>query len=412
MAIDITMPQLGESVTEGTVGRWLKQPGDYVEKYEPVLEVVTDKVDSEVPSPAAGTLAAIVVHEGETVRVGTVLAHLSVAGEVEVVSSDTPAVPSAAEPSAAVVSPPRKTYLSPVVARIAAEHQIDVSQITGTGAGGRVSKKDVLRFLERSKQPTAAMPAPDSPPAPVAEPSPPPVAEPSPSFAAAELIPLTPMRRAIAEHMARSVRTSPHATSIIEVDLSQIIAHRERHTGAFERQGVHLTYTAYFIQAAVAALQAVPMLNSTFSDDGILLHRRVHIGVAVALDDGLIVPVIRDADEKNLLGLARANNDLTERARTRRLSPDATQGGTFTITNHGVSGSLFATPIINQPQVGILGVGAIQKRPIVITQQGVDAIAIKPMCYCSLTFDHRSIDGAVADAFLMAVKRGLEEYEG
>jgi 2-oxoglutarate dehydrogenase E2 component (dihydrolipoamide succinyltransferase) len=218
------------------------------------------------------------------------------------------------------------------------------------------------------------------------------------------------MRRAIAEHMARSVRVSPHVTTVMEVDLSRIIAHRDANKAAFERQGVRLTFTPYFFQAVAAALQQVPVLNGSFSEQGIVLNRRVHIGMAVALDEGLLVPVVRDADEKNLLGLARAINDLAERARTRRLKPDETQGGTFTITNHGVSGSLFATPIINQPQAGILGVGAIVKRPMVVTQGGQDAIAIKPMCYLSLTFDHRIADGATADGFLGAVKAALERY--
>jgi 2-oxoglutarate dehydrogenase E2 component (dihydrolipoamide succinyltransferase) len=224
----------------------------------------------------------------------------------------------------------------------------------------------------------------------------------------AELVPLTPMRRSIAEHMERSVRTAPHVTTVMEADLSRVVAHREANKAAFERQGARLTFTPYFVQAVVVGLQRVPVMNGRFTDAGIVLNRRIHIGVAVALDEGLLVPVIRDADEKNLLGLARIVNDLAGRARTRRLAPDETQGGTFTITNHGVSGSLFATPIINQPQAAILGVGAIVKRPVVVTQHGVDAIAIKPMCYLSLTFDHRVADGATADAFLAAVKEALE----
>jgi 2-oxoglutarate dehydrogenase E2 component (dihydrolipoamide succinyltransferase) len=226
----------------------------------------------------------------------------------------------------------------------------------------------------------------------------------------AELIPISPMRRSIAEHMVRSRRTAPHVTTVFELDASAIAAHRERRKADFERQGVKLTFTAYFVQAAVAALQAVPSVNGSYRDDGIVLNQRINIGVAVALDEGLIVPVLRDADEKNLLGLARAVNDLSERARTRRLKPDETQGGTFTITNHGVGGSLFATPIINQPQAAIMGVGAIQKRAVVITQNGVDAIAIRPMCYVSLTIDHRLLDGATADKFLSAVKRFVEGY--
>lgn len=489
MPTEIKMPQLGESVTEGTVGRWLKQPGDHVEKYEPLLEVVTDKVDTEVPSPFAGTLLEILVPTGETVRVGTVLARLGTADEANGIaqaagrahatvsatasnsvphsaraasSNSVPhSAPTAASNSVKHPAPPREghaqvaalegadasgsrnTTISPVVARLLAEHNLDVSQIPGTGAGGRVSKQDVLRYLEQ-RQGAAAAPAlseqgaaeviktetqaafeaapptPSSrkvpaqvPPVPSSREVPaqaPPRPAPAPLPADAELVPLTPMRRMIAEHMTRSVRTSPHVTSVVEVDMSRVVAHREQQRAAFERQGVRLTFTPYIVQAVVAALQAVPVLNGSFTDEGIVIHRDIHVGVAVSLEEGLIVPVIRNADEKNLLGLARAVNDLAERARTRRLRPDETQGGTFTITNHGVSGSLFATPIINQPQAGILGVGAIQKRPVVVTQEGVDAIAIKPMCYCSLTFDHRITDGATADAFLMTVKQAIEQY--
>jgi 2-oxoisovalerate dehydrogenase E2 component (dihydrolipoyl transacylase) len=226
----------------------------------------------------------------------------------------------------------------------------------------------------------------------------------------AELLPISPMRRSIAEHMVRSRRTAPHVTTVFEVDLSRIVAHRERRTADFERQGVKLTYTAYFVQAAAAGLRAVPVVNGSYAESGIVVHQRIQIGLAVALEDGLIVPVIRDADEKNLLGLARAVNDLSARARARRLKPDEAQGGTFTITNHGVGGSLFATPIINQPQAAILGIGAIQKRAVVISHAGVDAIAIRPMCYLSLTIDHRLLDGATADQFLTVIKGFLESY--
>jgi len=424
MATEIKMPQLGESVTEGTIGRWLKRPGELVAKYEPLLEVITDKVDTEVPAPSAGTLLEILVAEGETVPVGTVIARLG-AAEEQPAPEAAPAAPSApasalqatalAEPATATTE--RSTYLSPVVARLAAEHRLDLSQIRGTGQGGRITKQDVLRLIEsRGAEPAA--PAAPPPPAPsLAPPSLAPVRRAAPEDerqplpADAELVPLSPMRRTIAEHMERSVRIAPHVTTVMEVDLSRIIAHRAAHRAAFERQGVRLTYTPYFVQAVVAGLQQVPVLNGSFSAEGIILNRRIHIGVAVALDEGLLVPVVRDADEKNLLGLARLVNDLAERARTRRLAPDETQGGTFTITNHGVTGSLFATPIINQPQAAILGIGAIVKRPVVVSQGGVDAIAIAPMAYLSLTFDHRIADGATGDAFLAAVKAALEQYE-
>ncbi|MGC8802141.1 dihydrolipoamide acetyltransferase family protein [Chloroflexus sp.] len=429
--IDIKMPQLGESVTEGTVGRWLKRPGEPVAKYEPLLEVVTDKVDTEVPAPEAGVLHEILVPEGETVRVGTVIARLAPAGAAVstpppvTVSAVAVSTTSASATTTTTVAPPasdgRNTYLSPVVARLLAEHNLDPVQIRGTGQGGRITKQDVMRFLaERERQAVAApaptpapvaAPTPAPTPAPVAAPTPAPTPAPVEIPADAELVPLTPMRRSIAEHMARSVRTSPHVTTVMEADLSRVLAHRAAHQEAFNRQGVRLTLTPYFIIAAIAGLQAVPVFNGSFTEQGIILHRRINMGIAVALNEGLLVPVIPDADEKNLLGLARAVNDLAERARTKRLRPEETQGGTFTITNHGVTGSLFATPIINQPQAGILGIGAVVKRPVVISQNGLDAIAIRPLCYLSFTFDHRIADGATADRFLATVKQRLERWE-
>jgi 2-oxoisovalerate dehydrogenase E2 component (dihydrolipoyl transacylase) len=423
MPTDIKMPQLGESVTEGTVGKWLKQPGERVEKYEALLDVTTDKVDTEVPSPAAGVVREIVVPEGQTVRVGTLLAILdedgAAAGDRRPATDDRRPEPALA----AAARAEHNTFISPVVARLAAEHSLDLSLIRGSGQGGRVTKQDVLKYVEARGKPAPApsVVAPTAAPAPAPAVSPepasaPPMAEATPSPAPAELpedaelLPISAMRRSIAEHMVRSRRTAPHVTTVAEVDVSRVVAHRERQRADFERQGVKLTYTPYFVQAAVAGLQAVPIVNASYTDAGILMHHRIHVGVAVALDEGLIVPVLRDADEKNLLGLARAVQDLSERARGRRLVPDATQGGTFTITNHGVGGSLFAMPIINQPQAAILGIGAIQKRAVVITADGVDAIAIRPMCYLSLSFDHRLIDGAVADQFMMEVKRFLEGY--
>ena len=433
MSIAITMPQLGESVTEGTVGRWLKRPGDAVARYEPLLEVITDKVDSEVPAPVAGTLLEILVSEGETVPVGTIIARMNQLDARPQMIDARPAepLPSPVSPSSsATVSPAlesRKSYLSPVVARLVAEHGLDWRQITGTGAGGRVSKQDVLGFLEqgagnreqagegREDRETGKQPGSNAQPSTLGPDSSALINAPntqplSPNPEDVELLPLSPMRRAIAEHMTRSVRISPHVTTVMELDLSRVMAHREANKAAFAQQDVRLTLTAYFFQATAVALGQVPVLNGSFSEQGIVLNRRVHIGMAVALDEGLLVPVLRDAGERNLLGLARAVNDLAGRARARRLTPDETQGGTFTITNHGVSGSLFATPIINQPQAGILGVGAIVKRPIVVSTGDGDSIAIRPMCYLSLTFDHRIADGSTADAFLAAVKRQLEDY--
>jgi 2-oxoglutarate dehydrogenase E2 component (dihydrolipoamide succinyltransferase) len=403
MPTEITMPQLGESVPEGTVRRWLKQPGEPVEQDEPLLEITTDKIDTELPAPAAGTLLEICVPAGATVRVGT---RLGLVGEATELSSERQ--PERWPSPNGESSAPRKPRLSPVVARMVAAHDLDVAQITGTGVGGRVSKQDVLRFLEQRQSQSTSLP--EQPPAPPDAPAPI-GADPPPDLPPdADLLPLTPQRRVIAEHMLHAVRTIPHVTTVMEVDLSRVLAHREQQQAAFAQQGVRLTLTAYLVQAAVSALAVVPSLNGRFTAAGIVQHRRKHIGVAVALSEGLIVPVIHDADEKNLLGLARAVGDLTARARNQRLRPDETQGGTFTITNHGVSGSLFATPIINQGQGGILGVGAVQKRPVVITQGGSDAIAIRPVCYCSLTFDHRLCDGATADAFLSACKRFLEAY--
>jgi 2-oxoisovalerate dehydrogenase E2 component (dihydrolipoyl transacylase) len=417
MPTDITMPQLGESVTEGTVGRWLKQPGERVEKYEALLEVTTDKVDTEVPAPVSGIVREIAVPEGTTVRVGTLLAVLddeterhgdAETGEedrVEKTVSSAPGLPAS----------PANPFISPVVARLVAEHKLDLGTISGSGQGGRVTKQDVLRYLdEKRKTKDEGRKTKDDEPTITATPSAVPSAASAPvAFELpedAELLPISPMRRSIAEHMVRSRRTAPHVTTVFEVDLSRIVAHRERRTAEFERQGVKLTYTAYFVQAAAAGLRAVPVVNGSYAESGIVVHQRIQIGLAVALEDGLIVPVIRDADEKNLLGLARAVSDLSARARARRLKPDEAQGGTFTITNHGVGGSLFATPIINQPQAAILGIGAIQKRAVVISHAGVDAIAIRPMCYLSLTIDHRLLDGATADQFLTVIKGFLESY--
>jgi 2-oxoglutarate dehydrogenase E2 component (dihydrolipoamide succinyltransferase) len=291
--------------------------------------------------------------------------------------------------------------VSPVVARIASEHDVDLAQVTGTGRGGRVTKKDVLNFVEVRD---ATRPR-------VQEPGeffhPPGERVTEPTLEPGSLLALTPMRRAIADHMVRSVHTSPHVSTVFEVDCSNIVDHRQARKASFAQQGVKLTYTAYVVLAAVEALKRVPVVNSTFSDEGIQLKQEINIGVAVAIEEGLIVPVIKNADDKSLLAVAREVNELAEKARRRQLKPDDVQGGTFTITNHGVSGSLVALPIINQPQAAILGVGAIQKRVVVLEN---DAIAIRPMAYLSLTFDHRIMDGAVADGFMMALKQTLEGW--
>lgn len=438
MAVDIVLPQIGESMTEATIGRWLKRVGDRVERFEALVEVETDKVSTEVTSIASGVLLEIITPEGATVPVGTLLARIGEPADAPGSAAPTPPHAATTAPASEPVRPRRGDGppITPVVARLAAEYGIDLSQIRGTGAGGRVSKKDVLRYIEMQKaaaaSPTTAPEAPPSPPAPTPEAPPPPAParETSPAAPASEtpapatqrapvapplpadatLTPLTTMRRVIADHMTRSLRDAPQATTVFEVDMGRVLAHRDRHRASFEQQGIRLTLTAYVVQAAATALRRVPALNTRFTDEGIITYRRINIGVAVALEDGLIVPVLRDADEKSLAGIARALNDLTERARTRRLQPDETEGGTFTISNHGVGGSLFATPILNRGQSGILGVGAVVKRPVVATHEGNDAIVIRPMCYLSLTFDHRACDGATADAFLAAVKETLETY--
>ncbi|MGQ9889423.1 MAG: dihydrolipoamide acetyltransferase family protein [Aggregatilineales bacterium] len=421
MNANVIMPQLGESVVEGTVRRWLKREGDPVSEFEPLLEVSTDKVDTEVPAPANGVLLKILVNEGQTVSAGTLLCVIGQPGEAA-----TGQTSSAQQPAAAPQPQQQSSHVTPVVARMAAEHNLDLSRIAGTGRGGRVTKRDVEAYLaqQRAQQPADLPPweqpgegdlfrptvdygdetaAPAAPPAPRLAPVPPETA------ADGELIPLTPLRRAIAEHMVRSkLHTSPHVTTVFEVDMSAALAHQAAHRAAFARQGIRLTLTAYFAAAVVAALRARPEFNARWTDDGILMQRAVHLGIAVALEGGLIVPVVKNAQNLSLEGLARAIGDLAARARGRRLQPDDTQGGTFTITNHGVSGSLFATPIINQPQVGILGVGLVEKRVKVIG----DAIAIRPCAYVTLTFDHRVADGADGDAFLQVVKQALEERPG
>ncbi len=435
MATKVIMPQLGESVVEGTITKWLKAEGEPVSEFDPLLEINTDKVDTEVPSPAGGTLLKVYVPEGQTVRAGTLLAMVGKPGESLPVEAPAPAEAPAraveSKPAATVEpksagKPARETgFISPVVARITAEHDVDLTKITGTGQGGRVTKKDVLAFVEK-RAPAAVAPwdTPSlgelfRPSEEVFGPLGTTAAKEAPSEAPATpgtILPLSVVRKAIADHMVRSRHTSPHVTTVMEADLSRVVAHRLANKDAFARDGVNLTFTTYFVSACVAALKAVPLANASWTDEGIHLHRQVNIGVAVSMgEQGLIVPVIKDSDQKSLLALARALNDLSGRARGHQLKPDEVQGGTFTITNHGVSGSLFATPIINQPQCAILGVGAIQKRVVVVEAPSpaggpADVIAIRPMVYLTLTFDHRILDGAIADAFLGKVVSTLQAW--
>jgi 2-oxoglutarate dehydrogenase E2 component (dihydrolipoamide succinyltransferase) len=459
MATNVIMPQLGESVVEGTIGRWLVQPGDTVAEYAPLLEVSTDKVDTEVPAPAAGVVLKLYHAEGETLRAGTVLAVIGQPGEaapdqpamvdLHAVAGHAPAAEPAGRPAPAAPPLPEARDLgriSPVVARMAREHAVDLQQVTGSGREGRITKQDVLAYLETRGQgapaapqaeeelppwerpgtgdlfkPTDDLPLATSAPAPAAPAPTAPARSAARSAAPAggdeQLVPHTRLRKLIAEHMLASRRTSPHVTTVMEADMSAVVAHRAAHKAEFAAKGIALTFTPYFIQAIVAALKAVPQANAVYRDDGLLLKRRYHIGMATAIDDGLVVPVIRDADELSLLGLARQVNDLAQRARAGQLKPDEIQGSTFTLTNHGTSGSLFAMPIINQPNVGILGVGAIQKRPVVISRghpvepSGEDYLAVRPMVYLSFTFDHRVLDGASGDAFVGTVKRVLEGWE-
>jgi 2-oxoglutarate dehydrogenase E2 component (dihydrolipoamide succinyltransferase) len=440
MPILVKMPQLGETVVEGTVSRWLKAPGEIVRKFEPLLEITTDKIDTEVPAPGDGILLQILVAEGATVKAGVTLGVIGGQGEDDAHVALAPAVPSdqsvrsvpctaaateqtpppAAEPGSPRpgARPAGRAFVSPVVTRIAAEHGLDLADIPGTGLGGRVTRQDVEAHLAQRQEASRAQAAEAAAATQGEERSGDAGIDALLAAGPAEdvLMPLTAMRRAIAQHMVMSKQTSPHVTTVFEVDMTAVVRHREANRRSFAQGGVPLTYTAYFVAATVAGLQAVPEANSRFTPDGILLRRQIHVGMAVAIAKGLLVPVIHNADELNLQGLARTIADLVERTRAGQLAPDEVQGGTFTLTNHGTGGSLVATPIINQPQSGILGVGAIVKRPVVrsasasLLPSADDAIVIRPMVYLSYTFDHRVLDGAQADAFLTAVKGRLENW--
>lgn len=379
MPTDIIMPQLGESIAEGTIVKWLVAPGGRIEKDQSLMEVETDKVALEIPSPASGFLTEVSVQEGETVPVGTLL------GRIEEEKVATEVVNRVG--GVIVRRPPAEGgHYSPAVRHLAEEHGVDLSQITGTGTGGRVTKKDVLDYiakLEPSKKPAQPMSKPHR--ADVEAPE-------------EEVLPLTAMRKTIADRMMKSRQTSAHVVTVFEADMSGI---------AKAREGRQLTYLPFVINAVARAIKEMPVINSSWSERGIVIRRHIHMGIAVALDEGLLVPVVRNADRKGLPELAKEVADLAERTRAKRLNPEEVQGGTFTITNHGGFGSLFSTPIIHQPQIAIMGVGAVQKRPVVVN----DAIAIKPMCYLSLSFDHRVIDGATADQFMSKVKTNLEQSD-
>ena len=431
MPTNVIMPQMGESIAEGTITKWMKKVGEHVDRDEPLFEISTDKVDAEIPSPAAGVLTQILAKENETVAVKTVVAVIDGEGITDATHAPKEAATSKPEaalpatamsvpvptagPSAPTTAPSAQPEgeeaedirTSPLVRRIAREHNVDLSQVKGTGLGGRVSKKDILDFIEQQSTGKAAPAA-----QPVAATAPPPAQKVGPApvtFAGAtQVVPMTPMRQKIAEHMVASRHTSAHVYTVIEVEMTRVVAARERFKSEFEqRHGIKLNYTPFFVRASVEAIKESPIINSSVDGTNIVYKRDVNIGIAVALENGLIVPVIKRADEKNFLGLARSVQDLADRARSKRLSVEDVQGGSFTITNPGSFGGLFGLPIINQPQVAILGVGAIEKRPVVRD----DAIAIRHMVYLSISYDHRVVDGAVAEQFMGRIKKILENWD-
>jgi pyruvate dehydrogenase E2 component (dihydrolipoamide acetyltransferase) len=468
MAVDVVMPQMGESIFEGTITKWLKKPGDKVERDEPLFEISTDKVDAEIPSPSAGVLKEIKIPEGQTVPIQTIVAVIDGAGGAAA-SAPTPAPaaskpapastpqPAAASAKSATPPPPpapapsapvttqaaaaasgtgtERIHSSPLVRRMAKEHGVDLTTLEGSGAGGRITKEDIEAAIAAQSGASAApsaVPAPSAP-SPAARPAPPPppsaqaAAPGTPAahgtqympalqvgvpreriyFGSYEVQPLSVMRQKIAEHMVASKHVSAHVYSVEEIDMSKIAALRAKAKDEFEkRYETKLTFMPFFVKATVAGLRSYPTLNASLDGTNIVLHKEVNIGIAVALDWGLIVPVIKNADEKNLLGIQRNLNDLAERARGKKLKPEEVQEGTFSITNPGVFGGLFGLPVISQPNVGILGLGAIEKRPVVIN----DSIAIRSMCYVTLSYDHRVVDGAIAHQFLHKVKETLENW--
>ena len=430
--IDIVMPQMGESIVEGTLTKWLKKPGEAIERDEPLFEISTDKVDTEIPAPAAGVLAEVLVEEGKTVGIGTVVGRINESGAAAastpapapvaaVAAPVPPPVVAAPAPEPVVETESSQGPLSPLVRKMAREYNIDLRQVKGTGAGGRITKQDVegymsaqgARTMAQSTAPAPATPAPaPATPAPApATPAPAPVAAPMPRAEqpSTRIEAMSTMRTKIAEHMVFSKRTSAHVTTVHKVDMTRIAKLRDRHKSEFQsRHGFSLTFLPFVTRAAVEGLIAYPLLNASIEGSNIIYQNEINIGIAVALENGLIVPVIRAADERNVVGLQRSIVDLATRARSRQLKPDEVQGGTFSITNFGSFGSVFATPVINQPQVAILGCGTVEKQPVVID----DAIAIRSVMYLALTFDHRLIDGALADQYTGKVKSILENWSG
>jgi 2-oxoglutarate dehydrogenase E2 component (dihydrolipoamide succinyltransferase) len=427
MPTDIIMPQMGESIVEGTITKWLKKPGDKVQRDEPLFEISTDKVDAEIPAPATGVLQEIKVTEGTTVGVNTIVGTIAVDGEAA--AAPAKSAPAAEKPApekreekkaAPAPTPPaapapasheedEEARSSPLVRKIAREHGVSLSQLSGTGLGGRITKQDIMQFIESqgSAQPAPASASPTQSAA--AAPAPRPA---TPAPYPGDLVPMTNMRKIIAKHMIESRRTSAHVHCMYEVDFTRIVNLRARQKDGFEqRHGARLTFMPFFVRAAVMALQQFPIINANIDGDNIRYHRYINMGIAVALDWGLIVPVLKNAGDLNFLGLQRGITDLGERARTKKLKPEDVEGSTFTVTNPGQFGAVFGLPIINQPNSAIMGVGGITKQPMVITDKdGTDSIAIRSIVHLTLGYDHRLIDGAVADQFMAMVKKNLETW--
>jgi pyruvate dehydrogenase E2 component (dihydrolipoamide acetyltransferase) len=404
MATPVVMPQMGESIAEGTIVRWIKKVGEPVERDEPLFEISTDKVDAEIPSPAAGILTDIKVKEGETVAVNSVVATIGQPNEVvsETVRRAGPAEVGASRGGPAAIEPVQpsgngRRRSSPLVRRIAKDHNVDIGQIAGSGIGGRVTKDDILGYIERGEvrlkpDPTGSLQARPPQPRPTGS---------------DRVEKLSVMRKKIAEHMILSQRTSAHVYSVFHVNFSTIAKLRQQKKTEYEQAGAKLTYMAFIARVIVEALHRHPVINASIDGENVIYRHEINLGIAVALDDGLIVPVIKNADEKNVLGLSRAIADVADRARAKRLNPEEVHGGTFTITNPGQFGAQFGMPIINQPQVAILGVGTIEQRPVVVD----DAVGIRTMAYLTLGYDHRLVDGAVADQFMADVKQRLECFD-
>jgi pyruvate dehydrogenase E2 component (dihydrolipoamide acetyltransferase) len=446
MATDIVMPQMGESIVEGTITKWLKKPGDKIQRDEPLFEISTDKVDAEIPAPASGVLQEIMVAEGTTVQVNTVVGTIASDGEGAAkpatpekkaapapppTKAQAPAPPAPkAAPTLSAPAPPRHededhARSSPLVRKIAREHNVDLSHVEGTGLGGRITKQDILTFIESGAGATGIAPVqqgaglaapssarPGGPSLPTSAGYEAPAPRPTPALIPGDLVPMTQMRKIIAQRMIESRRTSAHVHCMFEVDMTRIVKLRNQHKAGFEqRNGVRLTFMPFFVRAAIIALQQFPMVNASTEGESIRYHRHVNVGIAVALDWGLIVPVLKNADELNFLGLQRGITDLGERARSKKLKPEEVEGSTFTVTNPGQFGAVFGLPIINQPNSAILGVGGITKMPLVVTDKdGNDSIAIRSVVHLTLGYDHRIIDGAVADQFMAFVKRTLEGW--